>query len=1640
MERTSRPEGAAQAPTPGSGTPFPAPPRILYSSHGRLRVHVPHWAGNNARKVAGTLRQMPGVSSVEANPLTQNVLLVFDPRKTDQVALIAGVRRLRFDDSSEEALEPEPTGPAPTAIVEGKGKHRRMRIHMRGVTRDPDLASRVAKHIETTFGVRARTNPLTGRLVVEYEHGFLHLEELLAEIGHLQLPPLPGEDKPRHPLDNAPLATSLTQSVGAVLGVSVLTFQQLFAPTAVSSAGQARAATVAGLMNLLHGFPLIRNGLRRVLGETGADITSHALAVASLTIAGMPLGLMVLGVEAILMLGEVTARRAAWRAYEDSLDNAVSTSPGAVVRLEAGMRAPRAAKVIEGTGTATGRGGLPIPLSPGSRVPASARLSGGPFVLELAAGTSYTPQPRPPAPHLTRYQQYLRIAGPVSLACAALNGLRFLSLGRAFETMLLLNPRTAVIGQEAANLGAAHRALRSGVTVIGTRNRRPVRRPDLVILDGPSLLTDGMEIAGVYPRSAISPDALLTLTAQVGIAAGSPWGIAFPKQEHLPATDGIFHGLWAGAVVDGVKYRLGPPEDEPDLSDDILDQHEGGYLLELSREETDETVGYVALRPRLSPGVHELVASCKRLDVKVELLAAGNPAAARGVSRRADISLVQIADSPDYIRQKQTAGCLVAFVSDSAEAGASFAACDLAIGLSHGHGGFFPACADLLAPDLRALADLLDAGKRRDDAVRDSVVLSTVANVIGVALSLRAQPLGAYNASIAVYVNALAAMGIGFVRLRGGSRPDSALAYLSDPRPERWGRQKPASVLRAFNTRESGLTAEEANTRLVGPGTGAGREEWLNAFRNQVQAPITAILTGGACLTLVLGQPLNTALLSVTISLNVLAGVWQERQVGKAADALKRMSAALARVQRGGKVMTIPAIEVVPGDILLLAAGDRVAADARLLKAASLEVGEASLTGESLPVVKGPDEGLDSHRVVLEGSDVIVGTATAIVIAVGRHTRLGSTAAALSVDTQAESPMGVRLGRILNMALPVAFTGGTMAALAGLAYGNAPFTQMLTIGVTTALSAIPEGLPLLAGVGQAAVARRLAAKNAVVRRLAGIEALGRVDVTCTDKTGTLTEGRLTLVILADVDREIAWPSVLEDDWRNLLLSASLASPHPDAPYAFSHPTDSAILRAMREADLDAEVRVPRRVEVPFDSARAFYASLIDGRLCLKGAPEKLLARCTHGRVNGIDQHLDEAGRAAWLERAIRLGGRGLRVLLVAQGSPDANPRDPIGLTALGFMGIKDPLRPSAHAAVERCQKAGIRIIMLTGDHPATGGAIGREAGLFTGQYQEVLTASELAELPVEELDRKLERVAVIARAAPLDKLRIVERLQNRGHTVAMTGDGANDAPALRLADVGVAMGKGGTEVARQAADLVLAEDDFAALVEALVEGRSFWRNMRNGLGLLIGGNAGELGLIVGASVMGYGSPLSAPQILLVNMITDALPSLAVLLQKPRNRDLAALAREGLSALDEGLRRDTIRRGVATAVPSLAAYLAMHRLAGPQEASAVGFAGVICTQLAQTVDVGRGEGILSRSVVGAVGGSLVLLGLAVGLPPVRNLLGIHSPSLLGWGAVGVSSAAAVALSRAISLITAFRPGDAHDPVPTPSKSLIVPALG
>ncbi len=1593
-------------------------PRVIHSLPGRVRVHLPHFSDQDPGVLERRVCEVQGVQRVRANAHTRNVLVQFDRTAATEDVILAALGE------TAPPRSPEPprgsrvrgavkgVGAVPKYAVREVGRlRRRARIAVRGIDRDPELARRVVERLSRLPGVsRVTASQVTGRVLVEYSEHFLDIEDLLTNVTSLELPELPGEDTPSHPLDPAPLIQSTARAIGSGLGLALAGIRRARSGPEGDALGGGRGAQVAGAMGIIEGLPPIERRLEEVLGHNAAQLALSGVTIVSLTFAGSPLGLAVNGAAALRLMTTVRARRNAWRRYEDRLDDAEPANPGARVEIEPGERVPLPGTVLSGFGTVISSSGELRAAAPGERLDAGSRLSGGPVIVELDGDPAFTPRPRSAPPTPTIYDRYLSALPPASVVYAAITGLLTRSPARALTALLLVNPRAALIGVESADNGAAARVLRQGATIVGSRERRPICVPDALIIESPRSLVDGLELDHLTVTSAELDEAdVLRLAAGISAAAGSPWGSLFGGAEAADAADGTFDGVIASAEIDGERWLLGPPRASGKRSrGSKASDAASGPVLELHRQRQRRSAGTVATRLAPAPGLEELFGVCRRFSVLVEVVgevadAVANLAAGAGAR-------VVTGDALERVRHHQARGAIVAVLSDTGHAGHEFAECDLAIGLSSGRGGWFAARADVLAPDLSSVAAVIEAGARRDTAVRDSVISSALSNVAGAIWGLGGNPRFE-RGSQATYVAALGAIGAGYVRLRGGARPRSVSERLEDPQPERYGRISVRDALSALNSGERGLTTSEAVARRRPPAETERRGALPSAVLDQLSSPLTGVLAAGAGVSLALGALGDVAMIGAVIVVNTLVGAWQEHQAGRAAEALQRMSARTATVLRDGESTTVDADELVPGDVIALAAGDRVPADARLIEADDMEVDEAALTGESMPVAKLVDGGPAASRVVLEGSDVTVGTGRAVVVAVGGGTRMGATAAAVTLEETRASPLGQKLGRMFSEGLPVIIGGGLLVTVAGVLWGQ-PLVPQLALGASIAIGAVPEGLPLLAGVAQAAVARRLASRNALVRRLAAVEALGRVDVACTDKTGTLTEGRPALTCVTTVDGECEPPERLSPSTRPILEAAALASPHPDAPSLASHPTDVAVVEGAERAGLTAIRDAQREDEEPFEPSRGFHATRSGGRVFVKGAAEVLATRCNSVRLADGEKPLTRAGRDALLSRAEGLSGQGLRVLMIAVGTDQHPTDDPQDLTAIGYVGISDPLRAGVPAAVRRCETAGVRVVMLTGDHPATAIAIAREAGLARNG-PEVMTGEEIAGLDDDELDRRLEEARVIARINPLDKLRIVEALQRRGHVVAMTGDGVNDAPALRLADVGVAMGASGTDVAREAADVVLADDDFSTLVETFVEGRGFWHNIRRALGLLLGGNAGELGVMIAAALAGRQAPLTTRQVLAVNLVTDVLPALSVAVQEPEHRNLASLSREGTAALDAPLRRSVLHRGIATALPSFTAYVLASRTADPARRRAVAFTSVVTTQLAQTLELGRAEGRLSSQVLAAVAGSAAFVAAALAFPPFQGFLGLAVPTPLGLALCAGATLSSVAISRAFA---------------------------
>ena len=647
----------------------------------------------------------------------------------------------------------------------------------------------------------------------------------------------------------------------------------------------------------------------------------------------------------------------------------------------------------------------------------------------------------------------------------------------------------------------------------------------------------------------------------------------------------------------------------------------------------------------------------------------------------------------------------------------------------------------------------------------------------------------------------------------------------------------------------AGLSSAEAQRRLTEFGPNDIRREQpttpLTLLARQLASPVIWLLLAASVLSAALGELLDAVAIGAIVIINAVIGFLQEHRAERAVMALRSMTAPRARVMRDGYSVMIPADGIVPGDFLMLEAGDVAAADARLHNAHALTTNEAPLTGESTPVEKtttptGPDTPLaERHDFVFMGTSVATGTGLAEVVATGMQTELGRIAHLLSTAEESVTPLQRRLARVSQTLLYIC--GGIVAivALAGLLRGWPPL-QVFMAAVSLAVAAVPEGLPAVVTIALAVGVQRMAARHVLIRRLPAVETLGCATVICTDKTGTLTTGVMQV-------REL-WGR----DYAQLLLAAAAccdAEIRRDGQTGVGDPTELAILMAAAERGIhrDEIERTNARVaEAPFDSLlKRMSIERADGRVYVKGAVESVLPLCV-GSVS------DAA------EANTQMAARGLRVLAIAVAPAGAEQ----GATLVGLIGIADPPRTEAIEAVAAARAAGITTVMITGDHLLTARAIAQELGIVSSS--------------------DIEKDVVHARATPEDKIRIVREWKSRGAVVAMTGDGVNDAPALREAHIGIAMGRTGTEVTREASDMVLADDNFASIVAAIREGRGIFDNIRKTLVYLLSGNTGELTVMLVAALGGLPLPLLPLHLLWINVVTDGLPALALVVDPPED--------------------------------------------------------------------------------------------------------------------------------------------------------------
>lgn len=821
-------------------------------------------------------------------------------------------------------------------------------------------------------------------------------------------------------------------------------------------------------------------------------------------------------------------------------------------------------------------------------------------------------------------------------------------------------------------------------------------------------------------------------------------------------------------------------------------------------------------------------------------------------------------------------------------------------------------------------------------------------------------------------------------------------------------------VLERYSTFRTGLSPEEARNRLERYGENKlaeGRKKTaLEVFIDQFKDLIVWILIAAAVISILSGQGESSLVIFAVLILNAVLGTVQYLKAEKSLESLKAMSSPSATLLRGGIKVQVPSPEVVPGDILLLEAGDLITADARILESWSVKINESSLTGESEAVEKTadviPEENValgDRKNMVFSGSLVTYGRATAVVTATGMQTELGHIASLLDNTRQRKTPLQENLNKFSEkLAIAIIAICGVVFLLSYFRSGMG-LLDSLMFAVALAVAAIPEALSSIVTIVLAIGTQKMAKQNAIIKELKAVESLGAVSVICSDKTGTLTQNRMTVEkIYADGKLCDGCDLELANDAQRLLLKTALlasdATHDAETGTSIGDPTEVALVLLGENFGVEESAyrsQHQRLGELAFDSDRKLMTTLqeIEGvpTLMTKGAIDVLLARSDRLMTSEGVRELTEADREEIMRVNNSLSEEGLRVLAFGYRELDCvrelSLDDEQGYVFIGLISMIDPPRPESVAAVADAKRAGIRTVMITGDHKVTATAIAKRIGIF-GEGDLAVSGPELEQMTDEELDRKLTHISVYARVSPEHKIRIVTAWQRRGQIVAMTGDGVNDAPALKKADIGVAMGITGTEVSKDAAAMILADDNFATIVNAVTNGRGVYENIKNVIGFLLSGNMAGIFCVLYASLMALPAPFAAVHLLFINLLTDSLPAIAIGME-PAGSDL--LGRKPRDPKEPLLSGDLVKRiglqGLLIAVPVMTAFYLGYRT-GTAEAMTMAFATLTLARLFHGFNCREDRSILRMGLSGnpaslAAFGVGVLLLLAVLLIPALH---------------------------------------------------------
>jgi cation-transporting ATPase I len=1204
---------------------------------------------------------------------------------------------------------------------------------------------------------------------------------------------------------------------------------------------------------------------------------------------------------------------------------------------------------------------------------------------QVAELTAHEPRPRalPRGP----IEEYADRAWIVSLGGFAVSFLTTRSVQRAVAALFAGLPGPARLGRETFCAELCRALAARQALVVDADALRRLDRVDCLVLEGGLVARDRYEIRELLVLSSVDE-------AEMRRALTALLDVERPIEKRT-----------VGEYTFGALGVLGcdvPEELSPGVSD--LGRR-GGLVVGLLQNDVLVALAEVELIPQT--GIDELIVAAHEAGMRV-VIAGSDEGVLAGLP--ADDTIGGGEDLARGIRRLQREGRAVCLIATNRSPRVD---ADFTIGLMR-EGEAPPWGAHVICrDDLSDVRFLIHAAVSARQVAKQGVNIALGAATLGALVSAGGVlPLTARRVIAVVNTASL-------ISMTNGVRASFALARKTLPAPRDrtpWYALDARSVLVKLRTSEQGLLRREAQRRrqpnLVATRSRAG--ELLEAVTDELFNPLAPLLAAGAGLSAAVGSFGDAGMVGGVVVLNALIGGAQRYRTERRLRELSRGERRYARVRRGNSLLDMPEQELVRGDIIVLEAGDVVPVDCRILSSEALEVDASSMTGESLPVRKSPAPSFEAHiadqsSMLYDGTAIAAGRAVAVVVATGEETEARRGAGAVKRDP---SRGGVerRLRSLIRMTGPVALGAGVSLIGAGLLRGR-KLEDLVGSGVSLAVASVPEGLPLIATAAQLAAASRLSKRGALVRNVRSIEALGRVDALCLDKTGTLTEGRIELGSISEATGDA--PATYGDSERQVLAAALRAAPEERLGSTKTDPTDAALYRAATAQGVrafDGAGGWLRLRESPFEADRGYQIVLGETRegalLSVKGAPEKLIAHVTKMRKGAQELDVDDAGRAALLERAKELGGAGLRVLGVAEArvAVDYDLAQLPELSFRGFVAFRDPVRATSAQAVSDLHEAGVATFMLTGDHPSTAEAVAREVGLLPPGGI-VMSGGALAQFSDEELDAHLGRVRVFARVTPAQKVRIVRALQRAGKVVAMVGDGANDAPAIRLANVGIAVGRHSTAAARAAADVVLTDERIETLVHAIVEGRAMWASVRDAVSILVGGNLGEIGFTLAAGLVDGRPPLNPRQLLLVNLLTDVAPAMAIALRPPSLDTLRALRTEGPEAsLGQPLNRDIAVRALVTSLGAGSAWV-VGRFGGRERANTVGLLALVGSQLGQTLLSGK----MSRPVVITAVASAATLALIVQTPGVSQLFGCKPLGPIGWATAIGASAGATALA-------------------------------